>query len=101
MFTESQNRITRPALQNHQTRLIAKQKLSKGSIEMYFEAFFNSLLLILQLKEFFGPRQICLLSDVDDQSWKLLDFFGGKFAMTIKCERFVEFIQKGMNKLFF
>ena len=54
----------------------------------------KSLLLILQLPEFLGPKQICFLIDFDDQSlfniWKVLDNFGNKFVCSMTCERFVD-----------
>ena len=61
---------------------------------MDLEAYFKSLLLILQLPEFLGPKRLFFLIDVDDQPilnmLSALEIFGKSYICAMTCERFVD-----------
>ena len=59
---------------------------------MTLEPLLNSLLLILQLPEFLGPKQLCFIIDSDDlalhQLWNAVEYFGSHYVCSLTCERF-------------
>ena len=58
--------------------------------------FLKSLLLILQLNEFLGPKQLCFIIDDEDQSLlhalNVLENLGNNFVGVITCERLAAFL---------
>ena len=61
---------------------------------MHLEPLFESLLLILQLGEFMGPKQLCFLIKLDDQSLQRMsrvgEIFRNNYVCTMTCERLVD-----------
>lgn len=79
-------------LQLKEKLLVKEIEIQTINLQSKFEAmvpqlFFEGLLLILQLREFLNPEQICFLVDIDDQSWSQLEYFGNNYVCAATCER--------------
>ena len=63
---------------------------------MILEPFLKSLLLIWQLPEFLGPKQLFFLTDFDDQSlpdiFNVLENFQSNYVGALTCERSSNFL---------
>ena len=63
---------------------------------MILEPFLKSLLLIWQLPEFLGPKQLFFLTDFDDQSlldiFNVLENFRSNYVGALTCERSSNFL---------